>query len=43
VPSQRTTVIEKGVLASYLLNCYTARKLGLKTTGNAARGLAAGI
>src|SRR5207244_8800524 len=40
VPSQRTTVIEKGVLASYLLNCYTARKLGLKTTGNAARGLA---
>ena len=40
VPSQRTTVIEKGVLASYLLNCYSARKLGLKTTGNAARGLA---
>jgi PmbA protein len=39
VPSQRTVVIEKGVLKSYLLNCYAARKLGLKTTGNASRGL----
>jgi predicted Zn-dependent protease len=26
-------VIEKGVLKSYLLNTYTARKLGMKTTG----------
>jgi PmbA protein len=33
-------VIEKGVLASYLLNTYTAKKLGLATTGNASRGLA---
>jgi PmbA protein len=40
VPSRRTVVIERGVLKSYLLNCYAARKLGLKTTGNAARGLA---
>ena len=40
VPTQRTTVIERGVLKSYLLNTYTARKLRLKTTGNAARGLA---
>ena len=40
VPSRRTPVIEKGVLKSYLLNTYTARKLGLQTTGNAARGLA---
>lgn len=40
VPTQRTVVIERGVLKSYLLNAYTARKLGLKTTGNAARGLA---
>jgi len=39
VPSRRTAVIERGVLKSYLLNSYTARKLGLKTTGNAARGL----
>jgi PmbA protein len=40
VPSRRTPVIEQGVLKSYLLNTYTARKLGLQTTGNAARGLA---
>jgi PmbA protein len=40
VPSRRTVVIEKGVLKSYLLNTYAARKLGLKTTGNASRGLA---
>lgn len=40
VPTRRTVVIEKGVLQSYLLNTYTARKLGMATTGNAARGLA---
>jgi PmbA protein len=40
VPTRRTVVVEKGVLKSYLLNTYTARKLGLKTTGNASRGLA---
>jgi PmbA protein len=39
VPTRKTKVIENGVLKSYLLNSYTARKLGLKTTGNAARGL----
>lgn len=39
VPSRRTLVIERGVLKSYLLNCYAARKLGMKTTGNASRGL----
>jgi len=39
VPSRRTAVIERGVLKSYLLNTYTARKLGMKTTGNAARGV----
>ena len=40
VKSRRTVVIDKGVLTSYLLNTYTAKKLGLKTTGNASRGLA---
>ena len=40
VPTRRTVVIENGVLNSYLLNSYTAKKLGLKTTVNAARGLA---
>jgi PmbA protein len=39
VPTRRTPVIERGILKSYLLNTYTARKLGLKTTGNASRGL----
>jgi PmbA protein len=40
VPSRRTVVIERGVLKSYLLNTYAARKLGMKTTGSASRGLA---
>ena len=39
VPSRRTVVIERGVLKSYLLNTYAARKLGMKTTGNASRAL----
>ncbi|HWC17082.1 MAG TPA: metallopeptidase TldD-related protein [Terriglobales bacterium] len=39
VPTRRTVVIDRGVLKSYLLNTYTARKLKLQTTGNAARGL----
>jgi PmbA protein len=38
-PSRRTVVIENGVLKSWLLNSYTARKLGLRTTGNASRGI----
>ncbi len=40
LPSLRTVVVEKGVLRNYLLNTYTARKLGMKSTHNAARGLA---
>jgi len=40
IPTRRTLVIENGVLKSYLLNTYTAKKLGLQTTGNASRGLA---
>jgi PmbA protein len=39
VPSRRTVVIDRGVLQSYLLNSYTGRKLGMRTTGNAARGV----
>src|SRR5579863_9965176 len=38
--SQRTVVVENGILRNYLLNTYTARKLGMKSTHNAARGLA---
>jgi PmbA protein len=40
LPSQRTVVVEEGVLRNYLLNTYTARKLGMKSTHNASRGLA---
>lgn len=40
VPTRRTVVIDHGTLNSYVLNTYTAKKLGLQTTGNAARGLA---
>lgn len=34
VHSRRTVVIEEGVLKSYLMSSYQARKLGLTTTGN---------
>src|SRR6476469_1435663 len=40
IPTRRKLVIQNGVLKSYLLNTYTAKKLGLETTANASRGLA---
>jgi PmbA protein len=40
LPSQRNVVVEDGVLRTYLLNTYAARKLGMKSTHNASRGLA---
>jgi PmbA protein len=40
LPSRRTVVVEAGVLRNYLLNTYTARKLGMESTHNASRGLA---
>jgi len=40
LPSRRTVVVERGELKSYLLNTYTARKLGMRSTHNASRGLA---
>jgi PmbA protein len=40
VQSRTTPIIEEGVLKNYLLNCYAARKLGMRTTANASRGLA---
>lgn len=39
LPTRRTAVIRNGVLENYLLDTYTARKLGMKSTGNASRGL----
>jgi len=40
LPSRRTVVLQNGVLQTWLLNTYSARKLGLKSTHNASRGLA---
>jgi PmbA protein len=40
LPSRRTVIVDKGVLRSYILNTYAGRKLGMKSTGNAGRGLA---
>ncbi|MGA2218507.1 MAG: metallopeptidase TldD-related protein [Terracidiphilus sp.] len=40
LPSRRTVILQNGVLETYLLNTYSARKLGLKSTHNASRGLA---
>ena len=40
LPARRTVLVENGILKSYVMNCYTARKLGLRSTGNASRGLA---
>ncbi|MBI4494025.1 MAG: TldD/PmbA family protein [Chloroflexi bacterium] len=37
VPTQRTVLLEQGVLRGYLHNLYSARKLGVSSTGNARR------
>jgi PmbA protein len=34
VPSQKTLVVDKGILRNYLCNTYAARKLKLQSTGN---------
>jgi PmbA protein len=38
VPSQKTPVVEKGVLTHFLYDSYTANKVGVESTGNAFRG-----
>ncbi len=38
LPTRRNVVVETGRLCSYLLDAYSARKLGRRSTGNAARG-----
>lgn len=35
VPSQKTEIIDRGILKNYLCNTYAARKLKLRSTGNA--------
>jgi PmbA protein len=37
VPSRTTTVIRGGILENYLLDSYSARRLGLRTTANSNR------
>ncbi len=39
LPTSRKNVVDKGMLATYLLDSYSARKLGLAPTGNAARSV----
>ena len=39
LPTSRKKLVDKGVLATYILDCYSARKLGLAPTGNAARSV----
>jgi PmbA protein len=39
VSTRQLAVVEDGVLASWLLDCATARELGLQTTGHAQRGV----
>jgi PmbA protein len=39
LPTRKTTVVERGVLKSYLLDTYSGRKLGLASTGNASRSV----
>jgi len=37
LPAKRTVLVREGVLESYLLDTYSARKLGMKSTHHAAR------
>jgi PmbA protein len=39
LPTRKTTVVERGVLKSYLLDTYSGRKLGMTSTGNASRSV----
>ncbi|MDD2220305.1 MAG: TldD/PmbA family protein [Desulfoplanes sp.] len=38
VPTQKTVLVDSGVLQGFLYNSYTAAKDGVSSTGNAARG-----
>ena len=43
VPRQRTPIIDKGVLRSFLWDTYWANKMDLKSTGNAKRNMRQGL
>jgi PmbA protein len=38
LPTRRNVLVDRGRLASYVLDTYSARKLGLRSTANALRG-----
>ncbi len=39
LPTQKRAIVENGVLAGWTMDLASARKLGLRSTGNAARGI----
>jgi hypothetical protein len=41
--SRRNAIVEKGVLKTYLLDTYSARKLGKESTASASRGSSGGV
>lgn len=41
--SRRNVVVENGILRSYLLDTYSAKKLGLESTASASRGGSGGV
>ena len=43
VPRQRTPIVEKGVLKTFLWDTYWANKMGVKSTGNAKRNMRQGL
>ncbi|MEO2082849.1 MAG: TldD/PmbA family protein [Desulfurobacteriaceae bacterium] len=43
VPAKRTAIIERGVLKNFLVDMYSARKLGLPLTGNGIRSSLASL
>jgi len=40
VATRERSIIDRGILTTWLLNCSAARQLGMTTTGHASRGLA---
>jgi PmbA protein len=41
--SRRSVIVERGVLKSYQLDTYSAKKLGMQSTANASRGSSGGV
>lgn len=39
LPTRKNTIVDRGILTSYLLDTYSGRKLGMPSTGNAARSV----